>query len=210
MNKNLNNDSIDEREFELINIIGGNITLSQRELSHQMNLSLGLVNMLVRRLITKGYIRIKGLNRRKVEYVLTPKGFAEKMHKSVRYTMKTIRSIGTIRSRLKMLISALYMKGERNFCIIGESDLTVLLDYVLREICTSGYQVHNCKKGVCEVNKESIVLICTEDVDKEFPDLEKTKCINVVEELARNHIVDRVTERYSQALTKSVNKIVTV
>ncbi|MCK5082590.1 MAG: winged helix-turn-helix transcriptional regulator, partial [Candidatus Omnitrophica bacterium] len=85
---------LDEREFELVNIIGAELGSNQRDLSRQMDLSLGLTNMLIRRLVTKGFIRISQLNQRKVKYVLTPKGFAEKMRKSVKYTFKTVVSIG--------------------------------------------------------------------------------------------------------------------
>ena len=84
------NKLLDEREFELVNIIGAQLVANQRALSRQMRLSLGMTNMLLKRLVTKGYIRIKQLDRRKVEYILTPTGFTEKMRKSVRYTIKTI------------------------------------------------------------------------------------------------------------------------
>ena len=100
---------MNEREFELINIIGGDLGSNQRDLSRQMNLSLGMTNMLIRRLITKGYIRIQQLNKKKVAYLLTPKGFTEKMQKSVRYTMKTIGSIGLIRQSIVRLLRELHM-----------------------------------------------------------------------------------------------------
>ena len=93
-------DPLNEREFELVNIVGGELAANQRELSRHMNLSLGMTNMLLKRLVTKGYIRIKQLDRRKVEYLLTPKGFAEKVRKSVKYTLKTINSIGLIKKQL--------------------------------------------------------------------------------------------------------------
>jgi DNA-binding MarR family transcriptional regulator len=92
---------MDEREFELVNIIGAKLGSNQRDLSRHMELSLGMVNMLLRRLNSKGYIRINQLNKNKVEYILTSKGFSEKMRKSVKYTMKTISSIGLIKARLK-------------------------------------------------------------------------------------------------------------
>src|SRR3989338_1124741 len=110
-------DNLNEREFELVNIVGARIASSQRDLSRRLELSLGMTNMLLRRLVTKGYIRIRQLNKRKVEYMLTPKGFAEKMRKSVKYTLKTINSIGLIRSRLKEILSSLYERGERTFTI---------------------------------------------------------------------------------------------
>ena len=101
---------MDEREFELINIIGAELVPNQRDISRQMDLSLGMTNMLIHRLLTKGYIRIKQLNKKKVEYILTPKGFAEKMQKSIKYTMKTINSIGRIWRKKGKLPEAEYEK----------------------------------------------------------------------------------------------------
>src|ERR1700683_2849076 len=102
------NDSLNEREFELINIVGAELGANQRDLSKKMDISLGMTNLLVRRLISKGYIRIRQLNKKKTHYILTPKGFTEKYHKSLRYTLKTIRSIGLIREQLNFIIQGLY------------------------------------------------------------------------------------------------------
>ena len=106
---------MDEREFELINILGKQLGSNQRDLSRQMDLSLGMVNMLIRRLISKGYIRMDRLNKRNVRYILTPKGISEKMRKSVKYTLNTINSIGLIKDNLRELLVNLYKKGHRTF-----------------------------------------------------------------------------------------------
>ena len=74
---------LEEREFELVNIIGADLGSNQRDLSRQLDLSLGMTNMLIRRLIAKGFIRIEQLNKRKMRYILTPQGFSEKMRKSI-------------------------------------------------------------------------------------------------------------------------------
>jgi DNA-binding MarR family transcriptional regulator len=55
---------VDEHEFELINIIGTQLAPNQRDLSRQMDLSLGMTNMLIHRLLTKGYIRVRALPRK--------------------------------------------------------------------------------------------------------------------------------------------------
>jgi len=49
---------LDEREFELVNILGADLGSNQRAISRRMNLSLGMINMLIRRLISKGYVRM--------------------------------------------------------------------------------------------------------------------------------------------------------
>ena len=118
-------DNLNEREFELINIIGAELGANQRDLSRQMELSLGMTNMLIRRLINKGYIRIRQLNKKKVEYLLTPKGISEKTSKSIKYTLKTINSISAIKECLKNKLFPLTQEGERCFAILGESDFAI-------------------------------------------------------------------------------------
>src|SRR3989338_481831 len=116
----MNKDVLSEREFELINILGADLGSNQRDLSRQMDLSLGMTNMLIRRLVANGYIRISQLNKRKVKYILTPKGFSEKMGKSIAYTLKTIRSISLIREKLAVTLNKLYDEGERVFFLLGQ------------------------------------------------------------------------------------------
>src|SRR3989338_6062612 len=125
---------LNEREFELVNIIGAKLGENQRDLSQRLELSLGMTNMLIRRLISKGYIRIRQLNPRKVEYILTPKGFGEKLRKSVKYTLKTVHSMGLIRDRVKGIMKGLYEQGEREFIILGKSDFALLIELALREL----------------------------------------------------------------------------
>ncbi|MBP6343257.1 MAG: winged helix-turn-helix transcriptional regulator [Candidatus Omnitrophica bacterium] len=124
---------LNEREFELINIIGKRLGSNQRDLSQQLNLSLGQTNMLIRRLVSKGMIRISQLNKRKVQYLLTPKGISEKMRKSVHYTLHTINAIGLIKSRVAAILNRLYIQGHRQFYLYGEHDLRVLVEMVFNE-----------------------------------------------------------------------------
>ena len=84
-----------------------------------MDMSLGMTNMLIRRLINKGHIRIKQLDKRKVEYMLTPKGFAEKMKKSVSYTLKTINSLGLIKDEVRSLLERLGERRSNTFLFVG-------------------------------------------------------------------------------------------
>ncbi len=158
-------DPLDEREFELVNIIGAQIAANQRDLSRLLNLSLGMTNMLIRRLISKGYIRIKQLDKRKVTYILTPKGFAEKMRKSLKYTLKTIQSIGLIKERIREIVLPLYEKGERDFFVLGLSDLAVLIEMVFKEHQLQDYSV-TYLQNLPEETIDGTILICKEDVEE--------------------------------------------
>jgi DNA-binding MarR family transcriptional regulator len=174
-------DPLNEREFELVNIVGAELADNQRDLSRHMNLSLGMTNMVLRRLITKGYIRIKQLDRRKVEYILTPKGFAEKMRKSVKYTLKTIHSIGLIKNNLFSILKPLHDEGIRKFYILGESDLAALIEIVFKENSLNDYTLAHIKDK-SEAPKDGAILICTEEVEGTSPNGQRV--INVLESLA--------------------------
>ena len=51
---------------------------SQRELSNRLNISLGLVNTFLKRLVNKGYFKVKTMPRNRLKYFLTPEGLARK------------------------------------------------------------------------------------------------------------------------------------
>ena len=183
-------EALDEREFELINIVGAQIANNQRDLSRHMDLSLGTINMLIRRLITKGYIRTKQLNQKKVEYILTPKGFSEKTHKSIKYTLKTINSIGLIKRRVQETLLELYKNGARNFFIVGKSDLSILIEIAAKEV-----PLKDCSFRILDeippAAIEGTLLICKENVPPDEVALHHH--VDLIRELAR-------TERYTERL----------
>ena len=71
-------DPQDIRSLQLLEEIENNYGPSQRDLARKLNISLGLVNSFIKRLATKGYVKITTIPRNRVRYILTPKGFAEK------------------------------------------------------------------------------------------------------------------------------------
>jgi DNA-binding MarR family transcriptional regulator len=129
---------ISEKEFELINILATQGPSSQRQLALKVGVSLGMANLLIKRLATKGFLRIRQLNRRKVEYLLTAAGLAEKTKKSYRYTLKTLRSLTELRARIQAVIGAEYQRGARHFAVVGEGDLSDLTVLALQQCGFAG------------------------------------------------------------------------
>ena len=179
----MSHDFLDEREFELVNIIGAQLGSNQRDLSRLLDLSLGQTNMLVRRLVAKGFIRISQLNQKKVSYLLTPKGLAEKMKKSVNYTLKTIHSISAIKEQIKHEVIKLYNEGERNFVIVGKSDFALLIEMVFRKKGLHDYHISYMSEMPHDEVKGTI-LLCREGLVDGSP---SRKVVNLIEELAKNH-----------------------
>lgn len=75
---NKNEQSDDYRSLLLLDEISKGTALTQRDLSRKLNVALGLVNSYVKNLVSKGYITVSTIPRKRYKYYLTPSGLAEK------------------------------------------------------------------------------------------------------------------------------------
>ncbi|MCS7231641.1 MAG: hypothetical protein RMJ67_05850, partial [Elusimicrobiota bacterium] len=83
--------------------------------------------LIIKKLAKTGYVKIKQLNRKKIEYILTPKGFAEKTKKTYNYILKTTNQFLTIYSKLNNLIAEAIKNGKTNFYIFADDEIYNLL-----------------------------------------------------------------------------------
>ncbi len=125
---------ISEKEFAVIKEISNNHLPDQRTIATKTGLSLGLTNLIIKKLIKTGYIKIKQLNRRKIQYILTPKGFAEKAKKSYRYTIKTINLFKSIKEQIQKLILDYKNQGIQKFIILGKNELADIAEIAIKPL----------------------------------------------------------------------------
>ena len=65
------------RDMHLLNEVTQTPDVTQRDLSQRIGVALGLTNLLLRRLVKKGYIKISGTTRSRLRYLITPQGILE-------------------------------------------------------------------------------------------------------------------------------------
>ncbi|MHB9155387.1 MAG: hypothetical protein ACYC5N_06815 [Endomicrobiales bacterium] len=114
---------ISEKEFAVIREISDNHLSDQRTIATRTGFSLGLTNLIIKRLI-KGCIKAKQLNQHKIRYHLTPQGFSEKAKMSYAFTIKTITVLHSIKEIINELILAKSREGVNEFIIRGSGDLS--------------------------------------------------------------------------------------
>jgi DNA-binding MarR family transcriptional regulator len=101
---------------------------SQRELSQRLNISLGLVNTFVKRLVNKGYFKVKTMPRNRLKYFLTPEGLARKS----RLTAEFLRYSINFYTDIKELLLNKYKEME-------EKDVESVLFYGSGEVAELAY-----------------------------------------------------------------------
>jgi len=60
---------------KVLQAIASGQRVTQRSLSTELGVALGLTNLLVRRLVGKGYVRVSKMGTRHVRYLMTPAGW---------------------------------------------------------------------------------------------------------------------------------------
>ena len=98
--------SAERYTLEILTEIESGRLLSQRSLAARLDIALGLANLLVRRTVSKGWVRVVQARRNRVRYLLTPAGFAEKARVSRLMLQDSVRYYASIRDRVRDRIAA--------------------------------------------------------------------------------------------------------
>lgn len=139
----MNIQQLTEKEISIIEEIHRNPEIDQRTIAQNVNLSLGLTNLIIKKLAKTGYIKIKQLNKRKIQYLLTPKGFTEKTKKTYNYIIKTVNQFFYIYEKLKNLIIETTKKGKTTFYILTDDEIYNIFDLIFKTLNIKGVK---CKR----------------------------------------------------------------
>ena len=93
--------SHDQHTHRLLSEIEAGQDLSQRSLARNLGIALGLTNLLVRRLVRKGWVRMIHIKPNRVSYLLTPTGIVEKARMSRDSLQYSVRFYAEARERIR-------------------------------------------------------------------------------------------------------------
>lgn len=110
------------RDLRLLEELGRNPIISQRELSRKFNIALGVTNACLKRMVKKGWIRIQGLNRRRIGYYLTPRGFAEKTKLTFHMISYTVQHYSELKKMISTGLVEMERGGKKRIVFYGISD----------------------------------------------------------------------------------------
>ena len=93
-----------EEYLKLLRKIGNDPEISQRDLSSELDMSLGKINYCLKALKSKGLIKIKNFEKStdkiKYLYVLTPKGIVEKTNITIRFMKLKMKEYDELKKEL--------------------------------------------------------------------------------------------------------------
>jgi DNA-binding MarR family transcriptional regulator len=121
------------RTLKILEKVDNDKSPSQRDLAGELNISLGLVNSFIKRLVKKGFVKITTIPRQRIKYILTPRGAAEKSRLTYLYIQHSYNFYKEARQKLRNLCTELEDQGIKRIVFYGAGDLAEIAYLSLQE-----------------------------------------------------------------------------
>jgi DNA-binding MarR family transcriptional regulator len=136
---------IKEQEYALLNEIANDSMVTQANLSNRLGIAVGSVNWYIKRLVTRGWVKVSHLNRTRLKYDLTTEGMSVFTQRALLYARDSLKVYGDLRQKAKVLVQDLKQKNIKEVYIDGQDEMSDILRLTCIE---AGIHVEPTPNGV--------------------------------------------------------------
>ncbi|HYE10146.1 MAG TPA: winged helix-turn-helix transcriptional regulator [Patescibacteria group bacterium] len=122
-----------DKEYIILESIDNNSMTTQRELSKKLGISLGSINLLINKMVREGLIKVERVNTNTILYMLTPKGFMEKLNKTYNYIRIHYKYISEVKEKFKYQLSNLDHKA-KIVVVLEHDEISDLVATAIKEL----------------------------------------------------------------------------
>lgn len=132
----------------LRSIRDGQETIRQRDIAKIANISLGMTNAIIKKLIEKGLLKAKHINSNNIKYLLTTKGINIISKRTTDFLKRTIKNVVVYKDAIDKIVNTIKNENYDGIIIEGESDFNFLFEYSCLK--------HGIKYNDLDVNNKKI------------------------------------------------------
>jgi DNA-binding Lrp family transcriptional regulator len=173
-------------ELTILNYIEQNAEATQRELSAHAGVSLGSINILLKKMIKKGLIKIEKLQPNSIKYFLTPAGIANKIERTYNYISRTYNEIQGFRNGIVAVADTVASTHNLETVIFfGEHDemYRLIRDLQTMEAFKHNIEHYSSVKQLTENNKEKNPVLIWSHEAEELLLQEDIRTVNIMRTL---------------------------
>ena len=111
------------RTLEMLTQIEANPDINQVALADELGVAVGTINWYLKRMIAKGYVKVKRAQRKKLRYIITPEGIALRAALTVDYIKTSFDLFRRVRERSNLCLDQLEEAGFNQVYVAGEDDV---------------------------------------------------------------------------------------
>ena len=109
--------------LELLTHIEANPDINQLTLADELGVAVGTINWHLKRMIAKGYVKVKRAQRKKLRYIITPEGIALRAALTVDYIKNSFDLYRRVRERTNLCLEQLESAGYQSVNVLGEDEV---------------------------------------------------------------------------------------
>jgi predicted transcriptional regulator len=102
---------IKQHEYALLNEIAQDSLVTQANLSDRLGIAVGSVNWYIKRLITRGWVKVSHLDRTRLKYDVTSEGMAVFTKRAMLYAQDSLKVYSDFRNKAKAVVAELKQQG---------------------------------------------------------------------------------------------------
>jgi len=111
------------RDLSILEQIEQNPDATQASLAGNLGVAVGTINWHLKRLINKGYIKVKRAERKKLRYIITPEGISLRARLTIDYIQNQFSLYRITRQKVNALLTQVQSEGDSRVRLIGEGDV---------------------------------------------------------------------------------------
>jgi DNA-binding MarR family transcriptional regulator len=113
----------DNRDLIILDCIEQDPDATQASLANQLGVAIGTINWHLKRLISKGYVKARRIERRKLRYIITPDGISLRANLALEYIQTSFHLYRLIRQRMIDTLHEVRQAGYTSIQVDAEGDI---------------------------------------------------------------------------------------
>jgi DNA-binding MarR family transcriptional regulator len=151
------------RDLGLLEEIERDPDATQAGMAAKLGVAVGTVNWHLKRLVSKGYVKVKRAERRKLRYIITPEGLALRAKLTVAYIENSLALYRKTRTQARRALSEAQKQGYSAVRIEGRGDIADICRLTCLEMGIKVLEAPDGRvAGVLHVNGSDIQFVTQE------------------------------------------------
>jgi len=111
-----------DREYQLLDAISKDETVTQANLATSLKMAVGSVNWYIKKLISRGYLKASRMDRTRLRYNLTPEGMSALTQRATQYAILSLQVYRDLRESAKTVIVDMHHQGIKRVFLDGNNE----------------------------------------------------------------------------------------
>ena len=154
----------EQHELRVLELVEERDKITQRGVATELEIALGMANALIKRLVLKGYIKVKDAPSRRYGYYITPEGFMEKGRLVSKYIANSFKFFGEARRDYDAIAYQISAGQVTGVCCVGTGEVMEIAQMVfathnIEVVCVLDVLAHEGQRhfqSFADIPKETV------------------------------------------------------